>query len=337
VKTLVHLFESGALTNVEQISVEPDYGFVAQIRYKNQRVRYIRGASMDVNGNAAANIAKDKGYAKRFLTELGYHTPRGKAFVMPRRVAELTTYLETYSLEERDIFEAVPDYIKGTIGLPCFIKPNDESRGTDVYRCTSMAEILDTLRLLETRCYELIIVEEAVNLPEYRVIIFDGQFIACYSKTPLSIEGDCRSTIAELLHAAQQAMEAAGRKLDLETLKPRIESQLKQSDLTEQSILPDGQLLQVLDMANLSVGGSTEDYTEVLHPYWQSLCIRLSRDMNLRLVGIDFMCLDITQPDSEYMIIEINSAPGMYNYACIGPVQAQRIERLYLSIFNSPT
>jgi len=337
VKALIRLFDAGALTNVEHIWVEPEFGFVAQVRYKNSHVRYVHGASVDVNSDGAHNVATAKDYAKTFLIDFGYHTPHGQAFLLPRRVAELQSYLETNHLEVRNTFDAVPDYVMMTVGLPCFIKPNDGYRGVDVYRCTSMPEVHDALKILETRTYNLIIVEEAINLPEYRVVIYDGQFIACYSKSPLSVRGDGHSTIAELLRASQQAMLAAGRKLDLAALEPHIESRLKRSNLTEQSVIPDGQSLQLLDMANLSVGGSTEDFTNMLHPDWQALCIQIASDLNLRLVGIDFMCANITRPDADYTIIEVNAAPSLNNYASIGPEQAKRVDALYQSIFNSPT
>ncbi len=336
IRTLMRLFEQGLLTNVEEIDVEPAYGFDAQLRYNNKHVRYIHGASLDINGNGASHIATLKERAKRFMTNFGYNTPQGKAFVSPRYLNEIQNYLNRYGLEEHNTFAEVPTYIETVIGLPCFIKPNDGYRGTDVYRCTTMEEVQSVLEVMQKRCYELIIVEAAANFPEYRLVIYDYAFFACYSKSPLAIRGDGHSTIESLVYAAKHSLESTGRTLDVEALKPHIDIRMKQAGLTLQSVIPEGQSVQLLDMANLSVGGTTDDYSDVIHPHWQQLCTELSRDMNLRLVGIDFMCSDITAPEGEYTIIEINAAPSLQAYAAIGKGQAQKVDSLYLSVFNSP-
>lgn len=336
VKTLIRLFEKGLLPNVEAISVEPDYGFVAQIKYHNKSARYIHGASVDVNTNGATFIARDKAHAKRFMRELGYHTPAGRAFVLPKYLAELKPFLESYGIDETSTFSAVPRYITQEIGFPCFIKPNDGYRGVDVYQCWTMAEVDTVLSIMETRCLELIIVEAAATLPEYRVVVFDGEVIACYSKVPLSVIGDGHSTIQSLIDTAQQAMTQVGRKFDFDQLRPQIERRLSKNNLDLSTVLPAGEALQVLDTANLSTGGKTEDYSPLLHPHWGGLCVQLSRDMNLRLVGIDFMCEDITRADADYTIIEINASPSLSNYFTIGEVQAQRVDALYQRIFNTP-
>lgn len=328
-------FEQGLLTNVEEIDVEPAYGFDAQIRYKNKQVRYIHGASLDTNGNGAAHIATLKERAKRFLTNFGYNTPEGKAFVSPRYLEEIQSYLNRYGLVEHNTFAEVPTYIETVIGLPCFIKPNDGYRGTDVYRCTTMEEVHRVLGIMQNHWYKLIIVEAAANLPEYRVVTHDYKFFACYSKSPLAIRGDGHSTIEALLYAEKKSLESMGRSLDIDTLKPYMDTRMKQAGLTMQSVIPEGESVQLLDMANLSVGGSTDDYSDKIHPHWQELCAALSRDMNLRLVGIDFMCSDITSADGDYTVIEINAAPSLQAYAAIGKSQANRVEMLYSSIFNS--
>ncbi|MBK9748804.1 MAG: hypothetical protein IPO91_18780 [Chloroflexi bacterium] len=337
VKSLIRMFEAGQLSNVITIYVEPDYGFVAQVKYRNLSVRYIHGASVDVNANGASFIATDKAHAKRFMTALGYRTPIGKAFVVPRRMDELKSYYESYGIEETSTFSTIPDYVTNTIGFPCFIKPNNGYRGVDVYQCWDLSDVNAVLTTMSERCYDLIIVEAAASMPEYRVVIFEGRFIACYSKRPLSITGDGTSTIEQLLLVLVDEMARIGRKVDLEQLKPQIQHRLSKNNLDLATVLGSEMPFQLVDMANLSTGGSTEDFTHLLHPQWQALCIQLSRDMNLGLVGIDFMCADITRPEADYTIIEINAAPALNNYASLGALQAQRVEALYLEIFNTPT
>ena len=77
-RVLIELFESGSLPNVASIQIEPVYGYVGRIVYRDGKVRFFRGSSMGVNRLGASEIARDKGYTKFFLEQLGYATPRGQ-------------------------------------------------------------------------------------------------------------------------------------------------------------------------------------------------------------------------------------------------------------------
>jgi D-alanine-D-alanine ligase-like ATP-grasp enzyme len=58
--------------------------------------------------------------------------------------------------------------------------------------------------------------------------------------------------------------------------------------------------------------------------------------MNLRLVGIDVMTPNLlTDPPTEYTVIEINAAPGLDNYASRGPAQQERVRRLYRCVLET--
>ncbi|MFZ4812967.1 MAG: hypothetical protein ACOYL5_00430 [Phototrophicaceae bacterium] len=336
VKLLIRLYERGALPNVAAISVEPLHGFVARIHYHSGAVRYLHGASVDVNGNGAARIATDKDFAKHFMAELGYRTPHGKAFLTPHHKAELHSYYHNYNLPAPPSFEDVPDYIANTLGFPCFIKPNDGHRGVDVYQCTTMHDVDAALAILATRRLELILVEQAVKLPEYRVVIYNGALMACYGKQALTVTGDGTSTVHDLLAATAQQMAEQGRPLDLAALLPQIQARLHQTRYHLDSVLAAGEHLQLLDAANLSAGGKPHEYTDTLHPEWAALCVRLSQQMHLPFVGIDFMCADLHDPAADYVIIEVNAAPSLLHYASIGEVQASRVEALYQAIYNTP-
>lgn len=97
----------------------------------------------------------------------------------------------------------------------------------------------------------------------------------------------------------------------------RIRQNLKRNKLTTDSVLPEGRILQLLDNANLSTGGTSIDLTNVVHLDYATLAINITSDMGLRLCGVDIITEDICKPLSEYVVIEINSAPGLDNYASI--------------------
>ena len=96
-----------------------------------------------------------------------------------------------------------------------------------------------------------------------------------------------------------------------------------------------GQKVYLLDNANLSTGGDSVDVTEKVHPAFWKLAVNLTRDMGLRLCGVDIMIEgDISQTPDIYWILEINSAPGLDHYAKLGKAQEDIVERLYLEVLK---
>ncbi|MBC8170224.1 MAG: hypothetical protein H7X77_01070, partial [Anaerolineae bacterium] len=82
-RVLLDLYNAGELPNIASLEIEPDYGYVGRIVYQNGSVRLFRGTNLDVNLNGAAEIARDKGYTRYFLHNLGYQVAPGKVFVLP--------------------------------------------------------------------------------------------------------------------------------------------------------------------------------------------------------------------------------------------------------------
>lgn len=336
VQVLIDLYEKNDLPAVRAIHVDDKYGLFAQIVYHNETRRYIQGTSVDVNPVAAGRIAVDKDYTRQILRHQGYRVPAGEVFFSPRQLNFLEHYLTRYGINEPRTVAAIPGYVEATIGYPCFIKPNDGSRGKHVYKCYTENDITRALEQITADAVDAISVEEAVHLPEYRAVVYRGEVIACYSREAFTIVGDGHSSITELVQQAATEILQQGRRINIPSLMPQIRSRLARQNLTEDSVPARGTELQVLDAANLSAGGRMVDDTNRMHSYWREFCVRLARDMNLVFVGIDLLCADITRPDTDYAIIEINAAPGLRNYASLGTEQQTRIRALYREIFNTP-
>ena len=67
-----------------------------------------------------------------------------------------------------------------------------------------------------------------------------------------------------------------------------------------------------------------------IHPKWKTLARNIARDMNLRYIGIDIMSTEtLDKPPGDYVVIEINAAPGLDNYSAMGPRQKRIVEGLY--------
>jgi cyanophycin synthetase len=87
--------------------------------------------------------------------------------------------------------------------------------------------------------------------------------------------------------------------------------------LSSQGLLPDsipapGQFVPLRRSANISMGGTAEDVTSVIHPDNRALAIRAARMLELDIAGVDFLCPDITKSWRQVggAICEVNAQPG---------------------------
>lgn len=336
-RLLIELFASGSLPNVAQVQIEPIYGYVGRIVYRDGTVRLYRGTSMGVNRLGASEVAKDKGYTKFFLEQLGYQTPRGQVFLFPRFVQLIDMNLGRFGFTEFAGCDGILEYIGQSLGYPCYLKPNEGSQGRGIENCATPAEVMEALERYTAEGASKVLVEQAVFFPDYRVVVLGDEVISCYLRKPLCLVGDGVSTIHELLAQRQQQFVAEGRDTILNLKDSRIDKGLRQQGWGRETVLPSSHLWQVYQVSNLSVGGDSEDFTDRIHPHWQRLCIEISAAMGLRFSGVDLACEDICRGDSGYSILEINAAPGLDNYAATGPKQAGLVRDLYRRVFNEST
>ena len=89
---------------------------------------------------------------------------------------------------------------------------------------------------------------------------------------------------------------------------------LAKQNLTLDSIPAAGQHVQLRSVSNIMQGGDSIDMTDLVDPSVKEIALRaINAVPGLGFAGVDFMTKDITQPQSEgtYIIIEINSSPGL--------------------------
>jgi D-alanine-D-alanine ligase-like ATP-grasp enzyme len=104
-------------------------------------------------------------------------------------------------------------------------------------------------------------------------------------------------------------------------------------------VSPKGEKVTLLDNANLSTGGTSIDMTEKIHPDFKKIAVSITKDMGLRLCGVDLMISgDISQKfegENTYHVLEINSAPGLDHYYSSGRKQKKAVEELYLELVKA--
>src|SRR5262249_61721061 len=98
----------------------------------------------------------------------------------------------------------------------------------------------------------------------------------------------------------------------------RLRSCLGRRGVTWRTVRERGRSVRLLDHANLAAGGEGRDVTAVLHRSFRELAIAITRDMGLRLCGVDLIVGgDIAKPCRDYTVLEVNAAPRLARFAVL--------------------
>lgn len=335
-RMLCELHAAGRLPHVESIDVEPEYGRATRIAYTSGATRLTHGNDVGLNSGAAGTVVGDKAYTKYFLDRLGFRSPPGSAFVTRWRAAQLGPRLEARGFTAIRTVEEMPGYLRRELPFPVYLKPGHGTQGAGVWRCETQEEVDAVIETYEQTRVRIAVVEAAIDLPDHRLVVLHGRLLSAYQRIPLSVVGDGRSTILELLERKQAEYAAAGRDTRLPFGDPRLGARLLRLGMTAASVPPAGERVQLLDVSNLSTGGTAVDLTAEVADRWASLAIDVADALGLAFCGIDLACPDIRSPDGEYAILEVNATPGLDHYAAVGDAQLRVVRDMYAAVFDEP-
>ncbi|HBB97660.1 MAG TPA: cyanophycin synthetase [Blastocatellia bacterium] len=307
-----------------KVFLEPDYGFVGEITFTNGKRVLFRDRNFNINPQGSSEIARDKGYADFFLKHYGYNTVEGQTFFSEKL---------NDRLEIRRTIDDGFQYAK-TLGLPVILKPNNLSQGTLVTKVHNKREYYLAAKKILKRT-PVMLVQRFYSGNDYRLVVLDNEVISAYQRTALFVVGDGKSTVTELLKLKQRNFVKLGRDTEIDADDFRIRLKLLKMRLTCQSVPTLGAKVVLLDNANLSTGGDAFDVSAKVHPDFCRLAVTITKDMGLRMCGVDIITGDIKTTLDRYVVIEINSAPGLDNYASIGAKQRERVDELYLRVLQA--
>jgi hypothetical protein len=309
-----------------KVLLDPEWGMAGQIIFKNGRHTYFKYNTLDLNSVGSSEVAKDKDYANFFMKSLGYPiVPGSKTFYSKE-------WSKAVGAKNRGIEAAYVHAQK--IGFPVVIKPNSGSQGYGVAIVENKHEFYAAMQVAFTSD-KIVLVQKPVYGKDYRVFVLDDKVIVAYERQPLSVVGDGKSTIAQLLKRKQLALLKMGRNAQIDHEDPRMIQKLKRQKLTLASIPPKDFKVFLLDNSNLSTGGDAIDVTETIHPEFKKIAITLTKEMGLRLCGVDLIVEGtITEKPKKYWILEINAGPGLDHYAKISGKQEKFVEELYFKMLK---
>jgi cyanophycin synthetase len=255
--------------------------------------RRIQATMTDRTTALGVEIADDKMRTKEMLRSAGIPVPEGDS------VEELEDALR---LADR-------------IGYPVAVKPIVGNHGRGITVNIENADDLPVAFNAAKRFRDRIIIERNLEGADHRILVIDGNFVAAARRDPPSVTGDGRSTIQELIDKLNEdprrgfGHEKVLTKVEVDFMTKRL---LKQNGKKLADVLAEGEELTLKSTANLSMGGTATDVTDEVHPVLTAMAERISRLVDIDIMGIDIVAPHLKEPLdlTGGAIIEINASPG---------------------------
>ncbi len=217
-----------------------------------------------------------------------------------------------------------------SLGLPLVVKPRLGSLSQHVTcNISNLAEFQQAIKIVKKISYEFI-VEKYIPGNVYRIIILDGKFIAAALREPPNVVGDGLHTLKELIEIKNSNPKrgetfAKNYTLHKLTYDDEVLSQLANKKIFLETIIPKGEKVYLSQKVILAIGADILDMTDEVAEENRKMFIKLANFYQTPLIGIDFICQDISKPYKEQLlaVIEINSLPliDMHHFPTSGKIQ----------------
>jgi cyanophycin synthetase len=253
---------------------------------------YIQKNKLGINNSISSAIARNRYATYRILDR--FHLPCPRAILLRSDGSTRRISGETRKLQK-------PFVVKPRTGFP--------GNGVSV-RLESSRDIISAIRRAR-QVSDTVLIEEFVAGTNYRISVVDDDVIDVLERIPAHVVGDGTSTIRKLIAKKNEARAKVSlRKISIDSA---VKRSLATQKLDPTSIPEDRQRVSLRLNCNLAAGGETKrlDMRRDVHPDNLKLFVDATREMGLRLAGIDFITPDISvsYKETKCVINEINRAP----------------------------
>ncbi|MDN5752460.1 MAG: cyanophycin synthetase [Nitrosospira sp.] len=264
-------------------------GNLVQLGY-GARSQRIWTAETDRTPAIAESISRDKDLTKALLRSCGVPVPEG-------RIVN----------SGEDAWDAAQD-----IGLPVVIKPCDGNHGRGVFIELTTREEIEPAYHAALAQGSGVLVERYVPGTEHRLLVVGGRLVAANRGDSVSVIGDGKSTISELIahqiNSDPRRGSTEDHPLNLIGIDGVTIMEIARQGFTVNSIPSAG--LEVLIQRN---GNHAFDVTDEVHSSIAAAASLAARIVGLDIAGIDLVARDISRPLTEQgaAIVEVNAGPGL--------------------------
>lgn len=255
------------------------------------RTRLLGKGFTEVTKKLGYRFAQDKMETARLLQGYGLPTPRQR--------------------EAGTIAEALEAAHK--MGYPVVVKPRAGSKGAGVsVNVRTDDEMRKAYRYAEDDGSGVII-ETFIPGTDHRLLVINGQVVAAVQRIPAKVRGDGIHRVSELMERANRLERRDGLYLYPMTFDDEVAQTLAKQGVAMNSIPKEGRTVYLRGAANQSLGGTTVDVTDVVHPDNRVAAMAAAEACLLDVAGVDFVIPDIRQSWRAMGggIVEINAGPGI--------------------------
>lgn len=300
---------------------EPSRGMYGVMIFENGKKYFVKDVNFNLNYISSVKITINKALTSYYLNLFNYCIP------------EYTMVYSDNKCKKDGLKDNLVEGIRYAedIGYPVILKVNDSSKGRGIYKVYSTNELIEKSKVIlsKTNTFQI---QKFYDYNDYRVVVLGDHVISAYQRIPLNVIGDGKNTVKQLMELKQEQFLKNGRDTLLNFNDEEIKENLRILGYSIETILPKDEKCFLKNVSNLSVGGECVELTDKMSEDYKDLCIKIAKDFNLNLCGIDIMCNDLCGNIDKYIILEINSSPGLDNYAYHGTAQEVYVKELYRKV-----
>ena len=249
-------------------------------------------AESEFTSAIAEGIASDKDLTKSLLKACGVPVPEGQVVNSPEEAWEAAQ----------------------SIGLPVVVKPSDGNHARGVTLDLRQQHDIEAAYHVAYPEGSDVMVERFIPGDEHRLLVVGGKVVAAARGELVSITGNGRSTVVELIDAQLNSDPRRGHEeeypLELIDVASNVAVQLeiKRQGLTAEDVPEAGRQIVVQRNGNVAV-----DCTDDVHPEVAYIAQLAARVVGLDIAGIDMVAQDISKPlhTQGGAIVEVNAGPGL--------------------------
>jgi cyanophycin synthetase len=170
--------------------------------------------------------------------------------------------------------------------------------------------------------HERVLAEQYIPGTNYRILAIGNKVISVIKRLPAHVIGDGRSNILQLINLENQKRHEKllmAIPTDQETVH-----RLRMQNLTMDSVPQLNQYVELRMNANLTTGGTTEEVSSTMHPYYAQVSLAALKALDLEFGGIDLITPDITT-QAPCAINEINYNPGLRIHYKVSNGEPQKV------------
>lgn len=282
------------------------YEELLEITYQNKK-DFLFDRFSSVMPFHAVKMTADKYFTKKILQKNNLSCPQGKIFTS-HSYHEALHYAETI--------------------YPVVLKPNWGSHGdfvvVDIQNRNQLEHAIMNFYQSHNE-NEPFIIEQCFPWQEYRLFITHLDGFAVIHREWSHVIGNAFQNIEELITKENERRSLLKSTVNTSlcpiVIDDEVHKFLSKQDKTLHYIPSLFEKVYLRQESNLAKGGVSINMTQEMPEFFKNLAIQtLAAFPGLKLAGLDVLCPDIHAKNPEYVILEVNSNPGltMHHYPAIG-------------------